>query len=76
MGKRHSMKQARKVQKAFAAKYAETKGVLAIGIGLNAAHDDLALNVAVTEPAEAADMPRDFQGLDVVVDVVGAFRTH
>jgi hypothetical protein len=71
---RHSMEHALTVQKAFEARYARAKGVLGIGIGFNRAQDDLALNVSVAKPAQAAKLPKAFEGLDVVIDVVGEFK--
>ena len=77
MGKTpHSMDEALTIQKAFEEEYASRKGVLGIGIGFNERRDDLALNVSVARPAEAAKLPKAFNGLDVVVDVVGSFEAY
>jgi hypothetical protein len=72
----HTMDDALEIQKAFEAEYARAKGVLGIGIGLNERRDDLALNVSVAKPSQAAKLPHSFQGLDVVVDVVGSFEAY
>ena len=73
---RHSMEHALTIQKAFEARYARAKGVLGVGIGFNERQDDLALNVSVAEPAQAAKLPKAFEGLDVVVDVVGSYKAY
>jgi hypothetical protein len=68
------MEYALTIQKAFEERYANATGVLGIGIGFNRTQDDLALNVSVAEPAQAATLPKTFDGLDVVVDVVGGYK--
>jgi len=71
METRHSIAEAIAIQKAFEEQFAHAKGVLGIGIGLNEAKDDLALNVSVAKPQQAEAIPSEFEGLAVVVDVVG-----
>ncbi|MEQ1953171.1 hypothetical protein [Mesorhizobium sp. CN2-181] len=68
---KHSMEQAVSIQKDFESAYAKMSGVVGIGIGLNRTEDDLAINVSVTKPSQAKALPERFNGLDVVVDVVG-----
>lgn len=70
----HSMDEARRIQKAFEERFAGEKGVLGIGIRRNAVEDDLALSVSVSTKEEAARLPANFEGLDVLVDVVGEFK--
>lgn len=67
---KHSMAQATEIQRAFEAKFGSGKGLVGIGIGLNASGDDLALSVLVQEQESVAELPSEFEGLDVVVDVV------
>lgn len=69
---KHSMAEAIEIQKAFEHRFASQ--VLSVGIGLNGRQDDLALNVCVTERSQAAELPGEFDGLDVVVDVVDGFK--
>ena len=73
-GTKHSMNEALEIQKAFEERFGRKDGLLGIGIGLNHQRDDLALNVYVSRQREAAKLPKTFDGLDVVVDVVGAVR--
>ena len=73
---KHSIEEAIEIQKAFEERYAGRSGVLGIGIGFNRTHDDLALNVQVARPVEAAKIPPSFDGLDVVVDVVGSIEAY
>lgn len=68
------MEQAERAQKAFEQKYAKNDGVLGIGVGLNAARNDLAINVFVSTDKDGSKLPSTFDGLDVVVDVAGEFR--
>lgn len=68
---KHSIEQAVEIQRVFEERYAGKSGVVGIGIGLNEARDDLALNVQVARPAEAAQIPPKFRGLEVVIDIVG-----
>lgn len=72
---RHSIDQATAIQKDFEEAYANESGVVGIGIGLNDRRDDLAINVQVSKPATVQKLPKTFDGLDVVVDVVGAVRS-
>jgi hypothetical protein len=73
---KHSMEQAVEIQKAFERRFAGKGDVVSVGIGLNGAKDDLAINVCVSRPNEAENLPKTFDGLDVVVDVVGAIRAY
>ncbi|TWG93367.1 hypothetical protein L598_004100000120 [Mesorhizobium sp. J18] len=73
-GTKHSMDEAREIQKAFEKKFGGRKGLLGVGICLNPRRDDLAINVSVSRSAQASDLPKTFDGLDVVVDVVGTVR--
>jgi hypothetical protein len=73
-GTKHSMKEALEIQKAFEERFCRKNGLLGVGIGLNDQQDDLALNVYVSQEREAAKLPKTFDGLDVVVDVVGVVR--
>jgi hypothetical protein len=68
---KHTMAQATKIQRAFEAKFGSGKGLVGIGIGLNASGDDLALSVLVQEQETVTELPSEFDGMDVVVDVVG-----
>jgi len=67
---KHSMAQATEIQRAFEEKFGSDKGLVGIGIGLNASGDDLALSVLVQKPETIDKLPSEFRGLDVVVDVV------
>jgi hypothetical protein len=71
---RHSMEEAIEIQKAFEKRFARKDGLVSVGIGLNRSMDDLAINVCVSQPQEAEHLPETFDGLDVVVDVVGTIR--
>lgn len=73
---KHSMRQAVEIQKAFEEKFGGEECLVGIGIGLNSSRDDLALNVSVTRKREAEKLPKTFDGLDVVVDVVGTIRAY
>lgn len=73
---KHSMEEALKIQQAFERQFGNRDGLLGVGIGLNPERDDLALSVSVSEPTQAEDLPRTFNGLDIVVDVVGIIRTY
>jgi hypothetical protein len=73
-GTKHSMNEALEIQRAFEEQFAHKCGLLGIGIGLNHQRDDLALNVYVSQEREAEKLPKTFDGLDVVVDVVGVVR--
>lgn len=74
MDTKHSMAEAARVQRAFEEQFSGREGVLGIGIGLNSSQNDLALNVFVAEQEQAEQLPAKFDGLDVVVGVVGEFR--
>lgn len=73
---KHSMEEAIEIQKAFERHFAGKGEVLSVGIGLNGSMDDLALNVRVSRPKEAEHLPKSFDGLEVVVDVVGAIKAY
>ncbi|SFJ91859.1 hypothetical protein SAMN04488498_101291 [Mesorhizobium albiziae] len=70
---KHSMKEAVAIQRAFEERFGDA-GLVGVGIGLNPRQDDLALNVFVAREKEAQRLPKTFDGLDVVVDVVGVIR--
>ncbi|WP_159587880.1 MULTISPECIES: hypothetical protein [Chelativorans] len=71
---KHSMEQAIEIRKAFEAQFGPSEGVTGVGICLSPNADDLALNVYVSRDEEAVKLPRTFDGLDVVVEVVGTIR--
>jgi hypothetical protein len=71
---KHSMKQAVEIQKAFEKRFCHKDGRRAVGICLNPRTGDLALNVQVSKKKEAAELPKTFDGLDVLVDTVGVVR--
>jgi hypothetical protein len=71
---KHSMEEARRIQQAFEQRFGSKDGLLGVGIGLNPERNDLALNVSVSERTQARGLPKTFDGLDVVVDVVGVIR--
>ena len=71
---KHSMEEARRIQEAFEQRFGSKDGLLGVGIGLNPERNDLALNVSVSERTQARGLPKTFDGLDVVVDVVGVIR--
>ncbi len=73
-GTKHSMNEALEIQKAFEEQFGHKDGLLGVGIGLNRQRDDLAINVYVAREREAEKLPKKFDGLDVVVDVVGGIR--
>lgn len=73
---KHSMDQARAIQKAFEERFGDKEGLLGVGICLNPRQDDLALNVSVSCRQQAIHLPKTFDGLDVVVDVVGSIRAY
>jgi hypothetical protein len=69
---KHTMEEALEIQKDFEDKYAKTNGVVGVGICMNQKRDDLAINVYVSR--QPVNLPGDFEGLDVVVDVVDGFK--
>ncbi|MEJ6784414.1 hypothetical protein [Aminobacter sp. Piv2-1] len=71
---KHSMKEAIEIQRAFEERFAGFDGVVGVGICLNIGRDDLALSVQVARNKQAAQLPKTFDGLDVMVDVVGDVR--
>ena len=72
---KHSMQEAQEIQRAFEEQFGDG-GLVGVGIGLNPRQDDLALNVFVSRKKQAANLPKTFDGLDVLVDVVGAVRAY
>ncbi|MCV3240980.1 hypothetical protein [Mesorhizobium sp. ZC-5] len=72
---KHSMKEAVEIQRAFEKQFCDN-GLVGVGIGLNPQRDDLALNVFVSREKEAEKLPKTFDGLEVVVDVVGVIRAY
>jgi hypothetical protein len=73
---KHSMKEAVEIQRAFEQQFGDKDGLVGVGIGLNPRRDDLALNVFVSREKEGEKLPKTFDGLEVVVDVVGAIRAY
>ena len=73
---RHSIEQAVEIQKDFEQLYTKVSGVVGVGIGLNEKHDDLAINVQVAREAIGQKLPKTFDGLEVVVDVVGTVKAY
>lgn len=73
---KHSMDQAREIQKAFEEQFGGNEGLLGVGICLSPRQDDLALNVSVSRRQQATHLPKTFDGLDVVIDVVGVIRAY
>jgi hypothetical protein len=73
---RHSIEQAVSIQRDFEAAFASRSGVVGVGIGMNRAQDDFALNVFVSKSMKAPELPESFNGLDVVVDVVDGFKAY
>lgn len=73
---KHTVEQAVELQRRFEESVpADKKGIVGIGISLNESSDDLAINVQVDGSEAAKALPRKFDGIDVVVDVVGPIRT-
>jgi hypothetical protein len=75
-GTKHTMEQAREIQKAFEEQFGDKNGLLGIGICLNPSEDDLALNISVSRSEQANGLPASFNGLEVIVDVVGTIRVY
>jgi hypothetical protein len=73
---KHSMKEAVEIQRAFEEQFGDNDGLVGVGIGLNPRQDDLALNVYVSRQKEAEKLPKTFDGLEIVVDVVGTIRAY
>jgi len=74
---KHTVEQAVELQRRFEESVpAHSKGIIGIGISLNESRDDLAINVQVDRSEAANALPRQFDGIDVVVDVVGQIRTY
>ncbi len=71
---KHSMKEAVEIQRAFEERFADCDGLVGVGICLNSSRDDLAINVYLSKEKKGAKLPKTFDGLDVVVDVVGEVR--
>lgn len=70
---KHSIDQVKLTQQAFERLYTRESGVLGVGIGMNSRQDDLALTVYVATEEDMATLPKRFEGVDVVCDVVGSF---
>jgi hypothetical protein len=69
----HSIDEAMEIQKAFERLVLpKTRGVLGVGIALNRSESDFALSVQVASEGDVKTLPEKFDGLDVIVDVVGA----
>ncbi len=60
------------IQRQFEEQFAADPNVVGIGIGLNAAENGPALNVQVTQRPAVGQLPDHFDGLEVIVIVVGA----
>jgi hypothetical protein len=69
---KHTMKEAVAIQQAFEERFCGSHDLKAVGVCLNPRTGDLALHVQVSKMTEAAYLPRSFDGLEVLVDVVGA----
>lgn len=69
---KHTIEEARALRKRFEDSLAKVQpGIVGVGISLNEQKDDLAINVQVDTSSVADRLPRRFDGIDVVVDVVG-----
>ena len=73
---KHSIEQAISIQRDFEITFASRCGVVGVGIGMNRAQDDFALNVFVSKSAKAPELPESFNGLDVVVHNVDEFEIY
>jgi hypothetical protein len=72
---KHTVEQAMALQKRFEEDLARSQpGIVGVGISLNKEKDDLAINVQVDRSSVATRLPRQFDGIDVVVDVVGKIK--
>ena len=72
---KHTVEQAMALQKRFEDSLAKAQpGIVGVGICLNARKDDFAINVQVDKSATADHLPRQFDGIDIVIDVVGEIR--
>lgn len=71
MQAKHSMQDVAEIQARFEQQFAAKRGVVGIGIGRNRAKTDYALKVLVTDRGAAARVPEQFEGTEVVVDIVG-----
>lgn len=70
---KHSLEQAMEIQKEFERRVLPSaKGILGIGIGMNRSASDFALNVQVVTKEDLNELPKEFDGLELVVDVVGS----
>lgn len=76
----HTIEEAIEIQKEFERTVLPSAvGVLGVGIGFNTTETDYALNVQVATERDVNKLPATFDGLDVVVNVVGsntALRTQ
>lgn len=71
---KHSIEQAVSIQRDFETAFASKSGVVGVGIGMNRAQDDFALNVFVSK--SIPELPESFNGLDVVVHIVDGFEIY
>lgn len=71
---KHSIEQAISIQRDFEITFASRCGVVGVGIGMNRAQDDFALNVFVSK--SIPELPESFNGLDVVVHNVDEFEIY
>jgi hypothetical protein len=60
------------VQRQFEKQFADNPNLLGVGIGQTADETKPALTVLMSKPPAAGTLPDVFEGLDVVVVVVGA----
>jgi hypothetical protein len=70
---RHSIEQAVSIQRDFETAFASKSGVVGVGIGMNRAQDDFALNVFVSK--SIPELPESFNGLDVIIEHTSEFET-
>ncbi|MBX9458665.1 MAG: hypothetical protein KL863_22910 [Rhizobium sp.] len=73
---KNAFDEAIEIQKEFERQFAGVDEVVGIGIGLNKAADAPAISVQVATEAAADKLPSSFQGLDVILDIVGEFKAH
>lgn len=72
---KHSMKEAVVIQKAFEDHFCSEQGVKgSVGICLDSRTGELALNVQLSRKEDAIKLPKKFNGLSVIVDIVGDVR--
>lgn len=68
---KHSIEQAISIQRNFETVFAGKCGI--VGIGMNRAQDDFALNVFVSK--SIPELPESFNGLDVIIEHTSEFET-